>query len=47
MILDDAENAVAAEEKCLSAVSRQKHGLKQKLLTGEWRVKGFGEKESD
>lgn len=46
-ILDHAEKAVATEEKCLSALNRQKRGLMQKLLTGEWRVKGFGEKESD
>jgi len=47
MILDDAEKAVAAEEKCLSALNRQKRGLMQTLLTGKWRVRGFGEKESD
>ena len=39
MILDDAENAIAAEEKYLSALNRQKRGLMQKLLTGEWRVR--------
>jgi type I restriction enzyme S subunit len=39
MILDDAENAISAEEKYLSALKRQKRGLMQKLLTGEWRVK--------
>lgn len=47
MILDDAEKAIAAEENYLSALNRQKRGLMQKLLTGEWRVKGFGYKESD
>lgn len=39
MILDDAENAISAEEKYLSALKRQKRGLMQKLLTGGWRVK--------
>lgn len=39
MILDDAEIAIAAEERHLSALNRQKRGLMQKLLTGEWRVK--------
>lgn len=39
IILDDAENAISAEEKYLSALNRQKRGLMQKLLTGEWRVK--------
>jgi type I restriction enzyme S subunit len=38
MILDDAENAISAEEKYLSALKCQKRGLMQKLLTGEWRV---------
>ncbi len=38
MILDDAEDAISAEEKYLSALKRQKRGLMQKLLTGEWRV---------
>jgi len=38
-ILDDAEKAIAAEENYLSALNRQKRGLMQKLLTGEWRVK--------
>jgi type I restriction enzyme, S subunit len=38
MILDDAENAISAEEKYLSALKRQKRGLMQKLLTGEWRA---------
>jgi len=39
MILNDAEDAISAEEKYLSALKRQKRGLMQKLLTGEWRVK--------
>ena len=39
MILDDAEDAISVEEKYLSALKRQKRGLMQKLLTGEWRVK--------
>jgi len=39
MILDDAEKAITAEERYLSALNRQKRGLMQKLLTGEWRVK--------
>lgn len=38
-ILDDAENAIAAEKKYVSVLNRQKRGLMQKLLTGEWRVK--------
>lgn len=38
MILDDAEDAISAEERYLSALKRQKRGLMQKLLTGEWRV---------
>ena len=42
MILDDAEKTIAAEEKYLSALSRQKRGLMQKLLTGDWRVKADG-----
>jgi type I restriction enzyme S subunit len=39
MILDDAEDAISVEEKYLSALKRQKRGLMQKLLAGEWRVK--------
>lgn len=31
----------------INALERQKRGLMQKLLTGEWRVKGFGDKESE
>jgi type I restriction enzyme S subunit len=38
-ILDDAEKAIAGEVNYLAAVNRQKRGLMQKLLTGEWRVK--------
>lgn len=37
-ILDDAEAAIAVEELYRSALTRQKRGLMQKLLTGEWRV---------
>jgi type I restriction enzyme S subunit len=38
-ILDDAEKAIAVEVNYLTALGRQKRGLMQKLLTGEWRVK--------
>jgi type I restriction enzyme S subunit len=38
-VLDDAEAAIAAERLSLEALQRQKRGLMQKLLTGEWRVK--------
>lgn len=38
-ILDDAENAIAAEMKLRNAFIRQKRSLMQKLLTGEWQVK--------
>jgi type I restriction enzyme S subunit len=38
VILDDAENAVAREIQLRDALERQKRGLMQKLLTGEWRV---------
>jgi type I restriction enzyme S subunit len=38
--LDDAERAIAGEVKRQAALTRQKRGLMQKLLTGEWRVKG-------
>jgi type I restriction enzyme S subunit len=41
-ILDDAEKAIAAEEKYLSALNRQKRGLMQRLLTGKWRVTAEG-----
>lgn len=37
-ILDEAEQAVTKEHKRLDAIVRQKRGLMQKLLTGEWRV---------
>jgi len=46
-ILDDAEKAIAIEEEYLSALNRQKRGLMQKLLTGEWKVEAVGDKESD
>ncbi len=38
-ILDDAEESITVEKKYLAALKRQKRGLMQKLLTGEWRVK--------
>ncbi|HVU19458.1 MAG TPA: hypothetical protein VHE09_01930 [Rhizomicrobium sp.] len=44
-ILDDAENAIASETGFRDALIRQKHGLVQKLLTGEWRVKVDSKKE--
>ena len=37
-ILTDAKREIALLEKEIDAVSRQKRGLMQKLLTGEWRV---------
>ena len=37
-ILDDAEEAIATEIRSREALERQKLGLMQKLLTGEWRV---------
>jgi type I restriction enzyme S subunit len=39
VILDNAENAIAAETKFSELLTRQKRGLMQKLLTGEWQVK--------
>lgn len=45
-ILDDAENAIAAETKFKDSLTSQKRGLMQKLLTGEWRVKVESEKKS-
>lgn len=45
-ILDDAENAIAAESRLRDSLNRQKRGLMQKLLTGEWRVKVDGAKEA-
>lgn len=38
-ILDEAEKAIETEQLSLNALLRQKRGLMQKLLTGEWRVK--------
>ncbi len=37
-ILDDAETAIERENKYREALKRQKRGLMQKLLTGDWRV---------
>lgn len=37
--LDAAEDAIANATECREAIIRQKRGLMQKLLTGEWRVK--------
>jgi hypothetical protein len=37
---------VSATEQEIDALTRQKRGLMQKLLTGEWRVKVDSEKES-
>jgi type I restriction enzyme S subunit len=45
-ILDDAERAIAAESKFKDALTRQKRGLMQKLLTGEWQVKVDSSKEA-
>lgn len=38
-ILNDAEEVIVIERQSLEALQRQKRGLMQKLLTGEWRVK--------
>lgn len=45
-ILDDAEQAIATEVEYRNALERQKRGLMQKLLTGEWRVKIDSKKEA-
>lgn len=45
-ILDDAEAAISTETKLRDALVRQKRGLMQKLLTGEWRVKVNAEKDA-
>lgn len=45
-ILDDAENAIAGEIRFKDALIRQKRGLMQKLLTGEWRVRVDAAKEA-
>jgi type I restriction enzyme S subunit len=37
--LDTAENAIAKASEYRASLTRQKRGLMQKLLTGEWRVK--------
>jgi len=37
-ILDDAESAISAGVQLRDSLSRQKRGLMQKLLTGEWRL---------
>lgn len=38
-VLNTARDDLAATEREIEAVTRQKRGLMQKLLTGEWRVK--------
>ena len=38
--LNTARDDLAATEREIEAVNRQKRGLMQKLLTGEWRVEG-------
>ncbi|WP_082386770.1 restriction endonuclease subunit S [Actibacterium sp. EMB200-NS6] len=38
--LNTARDDLAATEREIEAVTRQKRGLMQKLLTGEWRVEG-------
>ncbi|WP_289084276.1 restriction endonuclease subunit S [uncultured Sulfitobacter sp.] len=39
-VLNTARDDLAATEREIEAVTRQKRGLMQKLLTGEWRVEG-------
>ncbi|WP_164479493.1 restriction endonuclease subunit S [Methylocystis rosea] len=38
-VLNSAKAEIAATERMLDVIARQKRGLMQKLLTGEWRVK--------
>lgn len=45
-ILDNAEAAIAAETRYRDALTEQKRGLTQKLLTGAWRVKIDSKKEA-
>jgi type I restriction enzyme S subunit len=42
-ILDVARDDLIATEKMIASVARQKRGLMQRLLTGEWTVKGAAE----
>jgi type I restriction enzyme S subunit len=44
-VLNAARDDLIATERMIESVTRQKRGLMQKLLTGEWRVKGT-EKEA-
>ena len=37
-VLNTAQADMAATEREIEAVTQQKRGLMQKLLTGEWRV---------
>ncbi|MBK8118669.1 MAG: hypothetical protein IPK39_05160 [Sulfuritalea sp.] len=37
-VLDTAVAEIATLERYLAALKKQKRGLMQKLLTGEWRV---------
>jgi type I restriction enzyme S subunit len=43
LALDAAENAIAKASEYRDALTLQKRGLMQKLLTGEWRVKVDGD----
>lgn len=45
-ILNAAKADLGATDRMIDAVTRQKRGLMQKLLTGEWRVKIDSEKEA-
>ena len=45
-LLDAAKVEIALLNAMRDAFNSQKRGLMQKLLTGEWRVRGDSEKEA-
>jgi type I restriction enzyme S subunit len=45
-VLNTAKDDLLATERMIGSFARQRRGLSQKLLTGEWRVKIDGEKEA-
>ena len=45
-VLNTARDDLSATEQMIDFLTRQKRGLMQKLLTGEWRVKADAEKEA-